>query len=157
MRCSLRSRFHKICDGNPVFCTGIPDARSKPCFGGLFMHANWRVGSFIASVRVITRKRYGRPLTAMRKTRAELRPAVSIRMSSASGTPNASRRAGATAMRFASGIIESPANARDSESAKVKFYRRGLARELRVTHKQNYRDKTDSASRLVELTCAWLI
>ncbi len=38
------------------------------------MHANWRVGSLIASVRVMIRRRYGVPRTTMRKMSAEESP-----------------------------------------------------------------------------------
>src|SRR5258708_1504920 len=72
------------------------------------MQANWRVGSLMSSVRVITLKRYGWRRTTMRNTSAEVRPAVNLQISSNSFTPNASFNARATAGCFASGIILAP-------------------------------------------------
>lgn len=56
-------------------------------FAAAFIQANWRVGSLIASVRVMIRSKYGFPFTTMQKTRADVSPAVIFLISSNSLTP----------------------------------------------------------------------
>ncbi|WP_313885137.1 hypothetical protein [Clostridium faecium] len=72
------------------------------------MQVNWWVGSLIASVAVIIRSKYGVPLTTIRKTSAEERPAVNIRISSYSSTPKAFCNDFLTIISFVCGIIVFP-------------------------------------------------
>ena len=78
---------------------------AKPASAAAFMQAKTRAGSFLSSIRVMIRKRYGDPRTTMRSTRSELRHRVILRISSIDLVPKASSRPRHTAALFSCGIM----------------------------------------------------